>query len=96
MIISSLEEWLSFLKTGNIPENFTAPGLPEASERLREDSITDEERLRYRSYMESLRNARSMLNASYEDGEVKGDLHYRPNLAPIFTDKYLAVLNGSM
>jgi len=70
---SSLEEWLSFLKTGNIPENFTAPGLPEARERLREDSMTDAERLRYRSYMDSLRNARSMLSASYEDGEAKGE-----------------------
>jgi len=69
---NSLEEWLSFLKTGNIPESFTAPGLPEARERLREDDMTDAERLRYRSYMESLRNARSMLSASYEDGEARG------------------------
>ena len=69
---NSLDEWLSFLKTGDIPKDFTAPGLPEARERLKEDSMTDEERLRYRSYMESLRNARSMLSASYEDGEAKG------------------------
>ena len=70
---NSLDEWLSFLKTGNIPESFTAPGLPEARERLREDDMSDAERLRYRSYMESLRNARSMLSASYEDGEAKGE-----------------------
>jgi len=69
---SSLEEWLSFLKTGNIPESFTAPGLPEARKRLREDDMSDAERLRYRSYMESLRNARSMFRSSYEDGETKG------------------------
>jgi predicted transposase/invertase (TIGR01784 family) len=69
---SSLEEWLSFLKTGNIPESFTAPGLPEARKRLREDDMTDAERLRYRSYMESLRNARSMFRSSYEDGETAG------------------------
>ena len=70
---NSLDEWLSFLKTGDIPKDFTAPGLPEARERLKEDSMTEEERLRYRSYMESLRNARSMLSASYEDGEAKGE-----------------------
>ncbi|MDR1830054.1 MAG: Rpn family recombination-promoting nuclease/putative transposase [Candidatus Fibromonas sp.] len=69
---NSLDEWLSFLKTGDIPKDFTAPGLPEARERLREDDMSDEERLRYRSYMESLRNARSMLSASYEDGEARG------------------------
>ena len=71
---NSLDEWLSFLKTGDIPKDFTAPGLPEARERLREDAMSDEERLRYRSYMESLRNARSMLSASYEDGETKGKI----------------------
>ena len=70
---SSLEEWLSFLKTGDIPEDFTAPGLREARERLKEDSMTDAERLLYRSYMESLRNARSMLSTSYQDGEAAGE-----------------------
>jgi predicted transposase/invertase (TIGR01784 family) len=70
---SSLEEWLSFLKTGDIPESFTAPGLREARERLKEDSMTDAERLRYRSYMDSLRNARSMLSTSYQDGEATGE-----------------------
>jgi len=74
---NSLEEWLSFLKTGDIPENFTAPGLPEARERLKEDNMTEAERLRYRSYMESLRNARSMLSASYEDGEAAGEARGR-------------------
>jgi len=69
---NSLEEWLSFLKTGNIPESFTAPGLPEARKRLREDDMSEAERLRYRSYMDSLRNARSMLSSSYEDGEASG------------------------
>ncbi|MDR1812275.1 MAG: Rpn family recombination-promoting nuclease/putative transposase [Candidatus Fibromonas sp.] len=71
---NSLDEWLSFLKTGDIPKDFTAPGLPEARERLREDDMSETERLRYRSYMESLRNARSMLSASYEDGEAKGKI----------------------
>ena len=71
---SSLDEWLSFLKTGDIPESFTAPGLREARERLKEDSMTDAERLRYRSYMDSLRNARSMLSTSYQDGEAAGEV----------------------
>ncbi|MDR2999675.1 MAG: PD-(D/E)XK nuclease family transposase, partial [Fibromonadaceae bacterium] len=69
---SSFEEWISFLKTGDIPESFTAPGLREARERLREDNMTEAERLRYRSYMEALRHARSALNTSFMEGEDKG------------------------
>ena len=69
---SSFEEWISFLKTGNIPDDFTAPGLPEARERLREANMSDAERLRYRSYMESMRHARSVIRTNYEDGLDKG------------------------
>jgi predicted transposase/invertase (TIGR01784 family) len=65
---SSLDEWLSFLKTGNIPESFTAPGLREARECLKEEGMTDKERLRYRSYMESLRHQRSIIKTGYQDG----------------------------
>ncbi len=69
---SSLEEWISFLQTGDIPESFTAPGLPEARERLKEAGMSDEELRRYRGYMDNLRDARSALSTSYMDGEEKG------------------------
>jgi len=69
---SSLEEWISFLKTGEIPDSFTAPGLLEAKERLREGNMTDKDRLRYRSYMEAIRHARSEFSTSYQDGLDKG------------------------
>jgi predicted transposase/invertase (TIGR01784 family) len=67
-----LDEWISFLKTGDIPETATAPGLPEARQKLLEDAMTPEERLRYRSHLESLRYQRSVLKTSYVDGVAKG------------------------
>ena len=41
-----LDEWISFLKTSEIPVTFNAPGLPEARERLRVDSLTEENQQR--------------------------------------------------
>ena len=67
-----LDEWISFLKTGDIPETATAPGLPEARQKLLEDAMTPEERLKYRSHLESLRYQRSVLKTSYVDGVAKG------------------------
>jgi len=39
-----LDEWIDFLKTGNIDDRYTAKGLPEAREKLRIDRLSDEQR----------------------------------------------------
>ncbi len=77
---SSLEEWISFLQTGEIPESFTAPGLPEARERLKEAGMSDEELRRYRGYMDYLRDARSALSTSYIDGKADRDKEIAKNM----------------
>ncbi len=48
----SLDQWVSFLKTGDIPDDFNAPGLAEARERLRIDNLSDDERRQYVHEME--------------------------------------------
>jgi hypothetical protein len=40
--VTPLDEWFSFLKTGDIPETATAPGLHEARKRLRRDRLEAE------------------------------------------------------
>lgn len=71
-----LDEWVSFLKTGDIPATATAPGLAEARERLRIDHLSDEEKRRYHHMMENLSYQRSVFNTSrfegYEEGMEKG------------------------
>lgn len=67
-----LDEWISFLKTSEIPVNFNAPGLPEARERLRVDSLSDEERKDYHRRMENLRYQRSVINTGRQEGFTKG------------------------
>lgn len=67
-----LDEWISFLKTSEIPVTFNAPGLPEARERLRLDSLSDEEKKDYRRMMENLRYQRSVIETGRAEGREEG------------------------
>jgi predicted transposase/invertase (TIGR01784 family) len=70
--VTSLDEWISFLKTGEIPENAGAQGLAEARERLQEDRLSKEERVAYNAHMESVRYEKSVIQTSLIEGEAKG------------------------
>ena len=50
-----LDEWIAFLKTGEIDQNSTAHGLQEARERLRIDQLNEKDRREYYADMEALR-----------------------------------------
>ena len=50
-----LDEWIYFLKTGEIDEHATAKGLPEAREKLRIDKLSPSEKGQYYAHMEALR-----------------------------------------
>lgn len=67
-----LDEWMEFLKTGKIARESTAPGLSEAPECLRIDSLGASERSAYIRHMEALRYQRSVLDTSHDDGYVEG------------------------
>ena len=67
-----LDEWISFLKTGDIPDDVTAAGLPQAREVLRKDKMTREELASYDRHMEALRYQRSVIKTGIIEGEEKG------------------------
>lgn len=67
-----LDEWISFLKSGEIPETATAPGLQEARDRLRIDSLSDEEKHDYYRMMENLRYQRSVIETGRAEGHAQG------------------------
>lgn len=67
-----LDEWIEFLKTGNIDSSATAKGLPEARERLRVDSLSDQDRRAYIHDMEALRYQRSVIKTGWYEGRAKG------------------------
>ncbi|MGL5981474.1 MAG: Rpn family recombination-promoting nuclease/putative transposase [Phocaeicola sp.] len=69
---SPLDEWISFLKTGDIPDTATASGLAEAREILRRDKLTRQELADYNRDMEALRYQKSVITTGYIEGKDDG------------------------
>ncbi len=67
-----LDEWMKFLKTGEIDAGATAEGLPEARERLRVDSMSETEKRAYRRDMEALRYQQSVIMTGWDSGHQEG------------------------
>ena len=68
----SLDQWISFLKTGDIPEYFTAQGLPEAREKLRVDNLSEEERRNYFRELDRRMIEDDVTRSYYVDGKADG------------------------
>ena len=67
-----LDEWIYFLKTGEIDEHATAKGLPEAREKLRIDKLSPSEKGQYSAHMEALRYQRSVIETGWIEGHADG------------------------
>jgi predicted transposase YdaD len=67
-----LDEWIRFLKTGEIQGSDTAQGLPEARERLRIDSLNAEEKHAYIRDMEAIRYQKSVISTGWIEGRAEG------------------------
>jgi predicted transposase/invertase (TIGR01784 family) len=70
--VTPLDEWISFLKTGEIPETAKAPGLPEARVRLRRDAMSKEEQRVYEAHIEALRYQKSVIRTGLIEGKAEG------------------------
>jgi predicted transposase/invertase (TIGR01784 family) len=70
--LTPLDEWVSFLKTGEIPAKAKAKGLPEARERLRIGRLSVSERRQYDAHMEALRYQRSVIQTNLIEGRAEG------------------------
>ena len=70
--VTPLDEWISFLKTAEIPENAKAPGLSEARELFRRDSLSKEERQAYEAHIEALRYQQSVIDTGWKEGKAEG------------------------
>lgn len=67
-----LDQWMYFLSTNTIPAYATAPGLQEAREQLRVDTLDEESRRAYFEHLDSIRSARSVVDTAFEEGIYKG------------------------
>jgi hypothetical protein len=62
----ALDEWIYFFKTGEVKEEFTAPGLVEAKDKLNKLKLTPTERKEYEEFIDRLRKL-----ASYQETEME-------------------------
>lgn len=67
-----LEQWIYFLNTGEIPEEATAPGLPEARERLKLDKLTKAELAAYYRHLDNVVILRDNIYTEREEGRLEG------------------------
>ena len=67
-----LDEWIAFLKTGEIASDATAPGLSEARKCLAFDKLSDKEKIAYKQHMDNLVYQKYTLETSYDDGKQEG------------------------
>ncbi len=69
---SSLEEWISFLKSSTINNDTKTPGLVEAKRIMDYDSMTPEQKRAYRQHIDAYYNEKDAMESSFEDGYDKG------------------------
>ncbi len=72
LAVTNLDEWIAFLKTGEINTSAKAPGLPDARKCLDVDKLSVEEKKDYVRHMENLRYQRSVIKTGYDDGWQEG------------------------
>lgn len=70
--VTPLDEWIVFLKTGEIGNDTQAPGLAEARERLKFSSLDKRERAAYLRNIEDLRVQRSVMDTARIEGLEEG------------------------
>jgi predicted transposase/invertase (TIGR01784 family) len=68
----TLDQWIYFLKNEDVKDNFQAKGLTKAKEVLDYLKCSDEERLDYERYKESLHYQASMYESTYVIGRIEG------------------------
>lgn len=68
-IKDKLDEWIYFLKNGEVKDSFTAQGLSEAKEKLDEMQLSESDRKIYQKYLKSLREIASEQHTKMADAE---------------------------
>lgn len=94
----SLDEWLYFLKNGEIKDDFKAKGLLKAKTELDVLKLPDVERNEYERFKENLRYQASMYETYYVDGQKEGKeegikeekLNNARNLLDVLDDKTIS------
>jgi predicted transposase/invertase (TIGR01784 family) len=69
-----LDQWIYFLKNGDILPEFDAQGIQEAQQKLNVLHLEQEDRIAYEHFVDTLRQARSALYTAKEEGKIEGKI----------------------
>jgi CHASE3 domain sensor protein len=64
-----LDEWIFFFKTGEVKDEFSAPGLSEAKVKLNKLKLKPKDRKEYEAYLERLRKLASNQHTQMADAQ---------------------------
>ncbi len=67
-----LEEWMDYLKNGNIKDDTTAPGLSEARTKLQYLSMSRQEKSAYDKHVEDIMVQNDILDTAKMEGRAEG------------------------
>jgi hypothetical protein len=67
----TLDEWVYFLKNSEVKDNFKAKGLDKAKEKLRYESLSDEEKKMYDRFQENRRIENSVSYTAKQERNVE-------------------------
>lgn len=80
VVLNSLDEWVYFLKNSEIKDEFTAPGLPEAREKLRRDNLSPSDKQAYEKYIHQKRISENVYHTALEEGRGLAQKEYEPRI----------------
>jgi len=69
----TLDEWIFYLKTGKIRDDFTAQGIDKARKVLAYDNLTDADKKQHEGMVHDRRIRDSEIRTAFSDGESKGE-----------------------
>ena len=72
LIETGLEEWIDYLKNGEIRPDTQAPGLQEARKKLQYYSMNDADRLAYDKHIDSVMIQNDVLESARDEGLAQG------------------------
>lgn len=67
-----LEEWIKYLKDGEIDENTTAPGLQEAKRKLEYFSMSKADKLAYDEHINAVMIQNDVISTAMKEGRAEG------------------------
>ena len=68
----TLDEWVFYLKNGDIKEGSRAKGLDEVREKLSTDRLNKEDKATYLRHLDNLSNQKSVIFTAKDEGIVEG------------------------